>query len=209
MKNGLADDSPLNLQSIHFTQLPNFDPSLINEQTESTVKRMQNAIETGRLIRDKTMISMKYPLKTVCLVDADVQVLKGYELLEKYIKEELNCLELELKSTEDDYVVYKATADNREMGQAFGKKFDKAAKAAIENLSSDMIRQYLKTDNIEVNGLNITAGMLKISKDFKDEYQKSKKWAVASSMLSSVMLDTEQTDELKNMGLSREVTNRI
>ena len=67
-------------------------------------------------------------------------MLKGYELLEKYIKEELNCLELELKSSEDDYVVYKATADNREMGQAFGKKFDKAAKAAIENLSSDMIR---------------------------------------------------------------------
>jgi isoleucyl-tRNA synthetase len=28
-------------------------------------------------------------------------------------------------------------------------------------------------------------------------------------MLSSVMLDTEQTEELKNMGLSREVTNRI
>ena len=191
MKNGLADDSPLNVQSIHFTQLPNFDPSLINEQTEATVKRMQNAIETGRLIRDKTMISMKYPLKTVCLVDSDIQVLKGYELLEKYIKEELNCLELELKSTEDDFVVYKATADNREMGQAFGKKFDKAAKAAIENLSSELIRQYLKTDNIEVNGLNITAGMLKVSKDFKEEYQKSTKWAVASSMLSSIMLDTE------------------
>jgi predicted class III extradiol MEMO1 family dioxygenase len=98
---------------------------------------------------------------------------------------------LELKSTEDDFVVYKASADNREMGQAFGKKFDKAAKAAIENLSSDMIRQYLKTENIEVNGLNITAGMLKVSKDFKEEYQKSTKWAVASSMLSSVMLDTE------------------
>jgi len=43
-------------------------------------------------------------------------VLKGYELLEKYIKEELNCLELELKSTEDDYVVYKAQGENREMG---------------------------------------------------------------------------------------------
>jgi isoleucyl-tRNA synthetase len=72
-----------------------------------------------------------------------------------------------------------------------------------------MIRQYLKTENIEVNGLQITAGMLKVSKDFKEEYQKSTKWAVASSMLSSVMLDTEQTEELKNMGLSREVTNRI
>lgn len=72
-----------------------------------------------------------------------------------------------------------------------------------------MIRQYLKTSSVDVNGLQITAGMLKISKDFKEEYQKSTKWAVASSMLSSVMLDTEQTEELKNMGLTREVTNRI
>lgn len=40
MKNGLGEDSPLNVQSIHFTQLPNYDPKLINEQTEATVKRM-------------------------------------------------------------------------------------------------------------------------------------------------------------------------
>ena len=58
LKNGLADDSPLNVASIHFTQMPNYDPKLLNEKIEDTVKRMQNAIETGRLIRDKTMISI-------------------------------------------------------------------------------------------------------------------------------------------------------
>jgi hypothetical protein len=43
--------------------------------------------------------------------------------------EELNCLKIDLISNEDDYVVYKAQGENREMGQAFGKKFDKAAKS--------------------------------------------------------------------------------
>jgi len=71
LKNGLAEDSPLNVASIHFTQMPNYDPKLLNEKIEETVKRMQNAIETGRLIIDKTMISMKYPLMRVVLVDAD------------------------------------------------------------------------------------------------------------------------------------------
>jgi isoleucyl-tRNA synthetase len=52
MKNGLAEDSPLNVQSIHFTQMPDYDPKLINENVEATVKSMQNAIESGRLIRD-------------------------------------------------------------------------------------------------------------------------------------------------------------
>ena len=125
------------MDSIHFTQMPNYDSKLINEKIEDTVKRMQNAIETGRLIRDKTMISMKYPLLRVCLIDADKEVLEGFKTVQKYIMEELNCLKIDLISNEDDYVVYKAQGENREMGQAFGKKFDKAAKAAIENLSSD------------------------------------------------------------------------
>jgi len=56
------------------------------------------------------------------------------------------------------------------MGQAFGKKFDKAAKAAIENLSSDSIREYLKTGKVDVNGLPVVTGMLTISKVFKDQY---------------------------------------
>lgn len=51
--------------------------------------------------------------------------------------------------------------------------------------------------------------MLTVSKQFKDEYQKSTSWAVASSMKSSVMLDIVQNDELKGLGLAREVTNRI
>jgi len=75
MRNGLADDSPLNVDSIHFTQMPSYDPNLINEKIEETVKRMQNAIETGRLVRDKANISMKYPLARVVLVDADTEIL--------------------------------------------------------------------------------------------------------------------------------------
>jgi hypothetical protein len=51
--------------------------------------------------------------------------------------------------------------------------------------------------------------MLTVSKQFKDEYQKSTSWAVASSMKSSIMLDIVQNDELKGLGLAREVTNRI
>jgi hypothetical protein len=95
------------------------------------------------------------------------------------------------------------------MGQAFGKKFDKKAKAAVAELSSEKVLQYLNTGKVEVNGLEIVTGMLTISKAFKPEYQKSKQWAVASNMKSSVMLDVIQTDELRHIGISREVTNRI
>jgi isoleucyl-tRNA synthetase len=170
---------------------------------------MQNAIETGRLIRDNNKISMKYPLSRVILVDADKEALEDYRLLSKYIKEELNCLEIELKSNEDDYIVYKAEGENRAMGQAFGKKFDKAAKAKIMALSSEEIRTYLATGKVDVAGLPVVKGMLTVSKAFNTDYQNNKSFACASSMKSSVMLDIVQTDDLKDIGLAREVTNRI
>jgi len=60
------------------------------------------------------------------------------------------------------------------MGQAFGKKFDKAAKKAVSEMSSDLVRDYLKNGKVMVAGLEITTGMLTISKHFKEEYNKSK-----------------------------------
>lgn len=151
---------------------------------------------------------MKYPLAKVVIVDADEQVLAGYKKLEKYIKEELNVLELVLTKAEDDYVLYKAAPDNRTMGQAFGKKFDKKMKQEVENLSSEQIRRFLKEGSLKVGELIITSEMLKVSKQFNDTYTNSKKWATASNTVS-VMLDCVLTEELTSTGLSREITNRI
>jgi isoleucyl-tRNA synthetase len=142
---------------------------------------MQRAIETGRLIRDRVMIPMKYPLSKVVIVDANAKTLAGYKTLEKYIKEELNVLEVQLTQDEDSYVVYKATPDNRAMGQAFGKKFDKNMREQVENLPSEAIRQFLASGSVQVGELNITSDMLKVTKAFNKEYEENKQFACASS----------------------------
>jgi len=71
LRNGLAEDDPTNKASIHFTEVPSFDEALIDEDIIATVERMQSAIEVGRLIRSREVISMKYPLAKVRLIDAD------------------------------------------------------------------------------------------------------------------------------------------
>lgn len=76
-------------------------------------------------------------------------------------------------------------------------------------MPSEKVRTYLREGKIDVNGLEVVTGMLTISKHFKPEYVNSKEWAVASNMKSSVMLDIVQTDQLKHIGIAREVTNRI
>jgi len=57
--------------SIHFTDMPTFDEKLIDQDTKVMVENMQDAIETGRVVRDGLKLSSKYPLQRVKLIDSD------------------------------------------------------------------------------------------------------------------------------------------
>lgn len=210
MRNGIDKDSPLNMDSVHFTQIPDFAESLIDEDTEAVVSRMQNAIETGRLVRDKAKVSMKYPLSKVTLVDSDKNILDGFVRLERYIREELNCLELSVEENEDQYLQYSVAPENRAMGQAFGKKFDKNFKKELTKLTNEQIKGFIRDGKIDINGNTVVTEMLKVQKAFLPAVTKNKKIDCATSEAgANVILDVELTPELMSIGLSREVTNRI
>lgn len=105
---------------------------------------MQSAIENGRLVRERKAIGLKTPLQSVTLVDADPEALKDFEEVSGYIKEELNCLELITVGDEDAYLTYKCQPDNKAIGGALKKAYDKKLKTAIEKLTSAQLRDYLK-----------------------------------------------------------------
>lgn len=60
-----------------------------------------------------------------------------------------------------------------------------------------------------IGDVKIESDWLKVERLFNEKYEKSEKWACASNIVSSVMLDTVITPELKLMGLSNEATNKI
>jgi isoleucyl-tRNA synthetase len=189
LKNGFDPASPLNIDSIHFTSMPNFDESLIYEKIENSVTKMQDAIVTGRLIRDAIKVPMKWPLRKVVLIDADQEVLDNYIALEKYIKEELNCFEIVTEINENAHVNYSCEPENKLIGQALKKANNKEFGQKLRELTTDELKQYLATGKVMCHGHELQEGWLKIGKDFKPEFKNHERWAVRSSMLSSVMLD--------------------
>ena len=82
---------------------------------------MQTAILLGRKIRDNVKISLKTPLQKFIVVENDPSIIQYLKTTEKYIKDELNCLELEFQTNEADFVTYKSEPDNTLCGKAFGK----------------------------------------------------------------------------------------
>lgn len=72
MRNGISKDSKdYYAESIHFLSIPGYSESLLNENIEKMVQRMQSAIEVGRKIRDNKVISLKTPLAKVVIVESD------------------------------------------------------------------------------------------------------------------------------------------
>ena len=167
MRNGISEaDEHLKAPSIHFLQIPEVDESRIDKHIEEKIARMQSAIENGRLIRDRNNISLKTPLSKVILVDADQQNLQDYMDVKQYILEELNCLDIAFEHDEDEYVNYKCDPDNKEIGSVLKKKYDKAFKTEISNLSSGRLREYLKNGFIMMGDIKIENGWLKVEKIF-------------------------------------------
>lgn len=210
LRNGISEaDEHLRAGSIHFLAIPECQEELLDEAIERRVARMQSAIENGRLIRDRKALSLRFPLASVTLVDSDPQALEDFQAVKGYIIEELNVLELKTEENEDEYIDYKCEPDNREIGSVLKKAYDKKLKKEIASLSSAQLRDYLKNGSLMIGEVKIEPGWLRVEKIFKDKHTQSGVTACASNMTSSVLLNIQQDENLKQLGTSREITNRI
>lgn len=135
--------------------------------------------------------------------------MKDFEEVSSYITDELNCLELKLESNEDEYVTYKCDPDNRLIGGALKKAYDKKMKEKISKLSTDQLRSYLENGYLDVDGIRFENEWLKVERVFRDKYAGDERYGCASTMTASVMLNTVIDEKLEIQGMSREVTNRI
>lgn len=143
------------------------------------------------------------------LVDADPEALADFQEVARYIKEELNCLELITSGDEDAFLTYKCQPDNKLIGGALKKAYDKKMKQAIEKLTSAELRDYLKNGSLMLGNVKIESGWLKVVKEFNAEYKNHKDYAGSCDSTSSALLRTALDDNLKRLGQAREMTNRI
>ena len=129
--------------------------------------------------------------------------------MSSYITDELNCLELHTESNEDEYVVYKCEPDNKVMGQALKKAYDKKLKAAIASLSSAQLRDYLAKGSLMLGDIQIESGWLRVEKLFNDKYANDPGVGCASTDVSCALLNIAIDDDLRQLGQGREIRNRI
>ncbi|KAF6012219.1 isoleucine--tRNA ligase [Brettanomyces bruxellensis] len=200
----LGDDD----RSVHFLYYPQVDESLFDDDIERAVGRMQTIIELGRTIREKKMISLKTPLKTMVVLHSDPQFLSDIESLKKYIISELNVRELIITSDEDKYgVEYRAVADWPVLGKKL-KRDVKKVKNALPGLTSQSVKDYLKEGKINVAGIDLVEGDLHVLRGLPETAVSGGHEARSQGDIL-VILDTNLYPELQAEGIARELVNRI
>ncbi|CCC70327.1 hypothetical protein NCAS_0E02570 [Naumovozyma castellii] len=195
-------------RSVHFLSYPVVREELFDEAIETAVARMQSVIDLGRNIREKKMISLKTPLKTLVILHGDEAYLKDVEALKDYITEELNVRDVIITSDEKKYgVEYKAVADWPVLGKKL-KKDAKKVKDALPSVSSADVQKYLDTGKLEVAGIELVKGDLNVIRGLPEsETAHGQETRTDQEVL--IILDTNIYPELKTEGLARELVNRI
>lgn len=192
---------------IHFLYYPTVREELFDEHIEVAVGRMQKVIDLGRNIRESKAISLKTPLKELVILHSDPSYLKDVESLKTYIIDELNVRNLVITSDESAYgVEYTAVADWPVLGKKL-KKDAKTVKAALPNVSSQEVQEFVKLGKITVAGIDLVSEDLQVQRGLPAGKSQDKE--VRSERDVLIILDVQIYPELQSEGYARELVNRI
>lgn len=192
-------------ESIHLANWPVFAEDEIDEELLSQMQLVRQLVELGRSARAESKIKNRQPLARALIAA------KGWEGLPAEVKvhlpEELNILQMQSLSELADLVEVSVKPDFRSLGARYGSQTNKIAEFIKNEFTPQIIKQVRDQGEIEIDlagdKFKILLGDLIITETPREG------WAVASADAASVALDLTITDELRAMGLAREVIRFI
>jgi isoleucyl-tRNA synthetase len=127
--------------------------------------------------------------------------------LQFYLESELNVREIVFTTDESRTgVKYRAVADWATLGRKLRKDIGRVKKA-LPDVSSDAIRSYVQTGRLSVDGIELVAGDLTVSRYV--DLPENGTFATATDSDAVVVLDIQLHPELEGEGVARELINRI
>lgn len=189
-------------QSVHLTDYPKADPSVINASLEEAMDYAQRISGMVLSLRRKMDTKVRQPLQKVVVLTSDPQMIESVKHVEELILSEVNVKEQVFDSGSSDLVVKRVKPNFRLLGPIFGKDMKKAA-AYLTGMSREEIETFEKAGKTEYEGKEITLDSVEIiSEDVPG-------WLVLNEGSITIALDEEITEELRIEGLAREMVNRI
>lgn len=192
-----------NEESVHLTDYPQVDKTLINEKIEEKMDLVRSLISIGRYVREETKIKVRQPLSKAYLDGKNEKLIKD---LVPLIEEELNIKEITFVNDLNEYMNLSVKPNFKTVGKVFGPLI-KEFQAKLENLSSLDINKLQNNQSIIMNINNedkeITSDMVEIRISSKEGLN------VGMENNNFIILDTTLTKELLLEGIAREMVSKV
>ncbi|MDP1762627.1 MAG: isoleucine--tRNA ligase [Sediminibacterium sp.] len=192
--------------SIHHTDFPVADESVIDGPLEERMHLAQDTCSLVLSLRKKVNIKVRQPLQKLLIPVLTPAMKEQLEKIEDLIKAEVNVKEMAYITETEGIISKKIKANFKVLGNRLGAKM-KLVSAAISNFNQlDIIRiekegQY----TIPIEGESVTIALSEVDIVAED----IPGWSVASKGSLTVALDITLSDELKQEGEAREFVNRV
>ncbi len=189
-------------ESVHLESFPEYNEELVNDEAEERMDLVREVCSLGRNARETAEIKVRQPIKTLILPYGNKAIIGD---LLPIIKEELNVKEVEFVKDMDKYLEYSVKPNFKEVGKILGPRVS-LFKEYLENISKEDIEK-LKEGELHISlggdSYTITPSMVLIDLKEKEGF------ASKTSNMTSVVLDTNLTDDLILEGLAREFVRTV
>lgn len=193
-------------QSVHLTDFPVADPTLIDKDLEQKMTLAQNISSLVHSLRKQHKLKVRQPLSKILIPILDNKVKTQIQSVEDIILNEVNIKEIEYVDNTSGIIVKKVKPNFRKLGQLYGPRM-KQLSAVIAEMGQPDIAAYELNGMVELN-MDGEKIVLK-DDDLSILSEDIPGWSVATEGGITVALDINITDELKKEGIARDLVNRI
>ncbi len=192
-------------ESVHLTDFPVADRSLVDEELNASMALVQKVASLGLAARNRAGIKVRQPLQEL-VVSLPAEEAPRLQALADLVLDELNVKGLRVAPAEE-VVSYRVSLNPAKLGPRLGAKL-KAAQAALQEADqTELAKKLLAGEPItlSVNGETVTVAPDEASVETEDRPG----YASVSEGPYTVAVNTTITEELRREGLARELARHL
>jgi isoleucyl-tRNA synthetase len=198
-------DAPV---SVHLTNFPEVDSSLIDERLSSDMAAVLEVVRLGRAARGEANVKVRQPLPAVLIHSREPGLVAAVDRLQDQLLDELNVKEARPLVELGDVVSYDIRPKLPVLGPKYGKRLG-AIRAALAEVPAARVAELVRNgatvelmlpdgEQIELHSDEILVDLVKRAG-----------YAAAQGPRATVVLDTALSPELINEGLARDFVRGV
>lgn len=190
-------------ESIHLCDFPTVNTAWIDKELEKNMEELLEIVVLGRACRNSANIKNRQPIGTMFVKAPE----KMDQFFTDIIADELNVKEIKFADDVESFISYSFKPQLKTVGPKYGKLLN-GIRQALSEINGTQAMKELKSTGVlklDINGTQVELS----EEDLLIETAQTEGYVTESEGETSVVLDTNLTDELIEEGFVREIISKV